>query len=93
MLTVAFVAYLNACGVTLNACDSSDANSRLSNDPGFGEQTTPDEGADTAVWLAIDPVGQRETGKYFEQRRAVRCRFGEDTAAVEALYEARLAYF
>jgi hypothetical protein len=61
-------------------------NSRLSNDLGLGGHTSPDEGADTPVWLATDPVGQRETGKYFEQRRETRCRFGEDTAAVEALY-------
>jgi NAD(P)-dependent dehydrogenase (short-subunit alcohol dehydrogenase family) len=93
MLTVAFAARLKSYGVTVNACHPGDVNSRLSNDLGFGGQTTPDEGADTAVWLATDPMGQRETGKYFEQRRAVRCRFGEDTAAAEALYELCLAYY
>jgi NAD(P)-dependent dehydrogenase (short-subunit alcohol dehydrogenase family) len=92
MLTVAFATRLQPYGVTVNACHPGDVNSRLSNDLGFGGQTPPDEGADTAVWLATDPVGQRETGKYFDQRRAVRCRFGEDTVAVEALYEACLAY-
>jgi NAD(P)-dependent dehydrogenase (short-subunit alcohol dehydrogenase family) len=92
MLTVALAARLQPYGVTVNACHPGDVNSRLSNDLGFGGQTSPDEGADTPVWLATDPVGQRETGKYFEQRRAVRCRFGEDTAAVEALYDACLAY-
>jgi len=92
MLTVAFAARLQSYGVTVNACHPGDVNSRLSNDLGFGGQTTPDEGADTPVWLATDPVGQHETGKYFEQRRETRCRFGEDTAAVEALYEACLAY-
>jgi len=92
MLTVACAARLKPYGITVNACHPGDVNSRLSNDLGFGGQATPDEGADTAVWLATDPVGERETGKYFEQRRAVRCRFGEDTAAMEALYEACLAY-
>ena len=92
MLTVAFATRLKPYGVTVNACHPGDVNSRLSNDLGFGGQTTPDEGADTPVWLATDPVGQRETGKYFEQRRETRCRFGEDTAAVEALYAACLAY-
>ena len=92
MLTVAFAARLKPYGVTVNACHPGDVNSQLSNDLGFGGQTTPDEGADTVVWLATDSVGQRETGKYFEQRRATRCRFGEDTVEVEALYEACLAY-
>ena len=92
MMTVAFATRLKPYGVTVNACHPGDVNSRLSNDLGFGGQTTPDEGADTPVWLATDPAGQRETGKYFEQRRETRCRFGEDTAAVEALYAACLAY-
>lgn len=92
MLTAACATRLKPYGVTVNACHPGDVNSRLSNDLGFGGQATPDEGADTPVWLATDPVGQRETGKYFEERRAVRCRFGEDTAAVEALFEACLAY-
>jgi NAD(P)-dependent dehydrogenase (short-subunit alcohol dehydrogenase family) len=92
MLTVAFAQRLKPYGITVNACHPGDVNSRLSNDLGFGGQTPPDEGADTPVWLATDPMGQRETGKFFEQRHAVRCRFGEDTAAVEALYAACLTY-
>jgi NAD(P)-dependent dehydrogenase (short-subunit alcohol dehydrogenase family) len=92
MLTVAFATRLAPYGITVNACHPGDVNSRLSNDLGFGGQTSPDEGADTPVWLATDPMGQHETGKYFDQRRAVRCRFGEDMAAVEALYEACRAY-
>ena len=92
MLTVAFATRLQPYGITVNACHPGDVNSRLSNDLGFGGHATPDEGADTPVWLATDPVGQRETGKYFEQRHVMRCRFGEDTASVEALYAACLTY-
>ncbi len=92
MLTVAWAARLKDAGVTVNACHPGDVNSRLSNDLGFGGQTAPDDGADTPVWLATDPAVQSETGKYFEQRHTVRCRFGEDQAAVEALFEACLAY-
>jgi NAD(P)-dependent dehydrogenase (short-subunit alcohol dehydrogenase family) len=92
MLTVAFAARLKPYGIMVNACHPGDVNSRLSNDLGFGGHATPDEGADTPVWLATDPMGQRETGKYFEQRRETRCRFGEDAAAVEALFAACLAY-
>ncbi len=39
-------------------------------------------------WLATDPIGQEKTGKYFERMRPVRCRFGEDRAAAEALFAA-----
>jgi NAD(P)-dependent dehydrogenase (short-subunit alcohol dehydrogenase family) len=92
MLTVAFATRLKPYSIAVNACHPGDVNSRLSNDLGFGGHATPDEGADTPVWLAMDPVGQRETGKYFEQRRAVSCSFGEDTAAIEALYAVCLAY-
>ncbi len=92
MLTVAFATRLKPYGVTVNACHPGDVNSRLSNDLGFGGSTSPDDGADTPVWLATDPVGGHATGKYFEQRRQTRCRFSEDTAAVEALYEMCLAY-
>lgn len=92
MLTVAFAQRLKPYTITVNACHPGDVNSRLSNDLGFGGHTSPDDGADTPVWLATDPVGQRETGKYFEQQHETRCKFGEDTAAVEALYAACLSY-
>jgi NAD(P)-dependent dehydrogenase (short-subunit alcohol dehydrogenase family) len=55
MLTVAFATRLQPYGVKVNACHPGDVNSRLSNDLGFGGQTTPDKGADTPVWLATDP--------------------------------------
>jgi NAD(P)-dependent dehydrogenase (short-subunit alcohol dehydrogenase family) len=92
MLTVAFAPRLMPSGIMVNACHPGDVNSRLSNDLGFGGHATPDEGADTPVWLATEPVGQSATGKYFEQRRETPCRFSEDTVAVEALYAACLTY-
>jgi NAD(P)-dependent dehydrogenase (short-subunit alcohol dehydrogenase family) len=92
MLTGAFAERLKPFGVTVNACHPGDVNSRLSNDLGFGGSTSPDEGADTPVWLATDPIGLAETGKYFDRRHAVRCPFVEDRVAVEALYAACLAY-
>lgn len=92
MLTAAFATRLQPFDIAVNACHPGDVNSHLSNDLGFGGSISPDAGADTPVWLATEPIGQRETGRYFDQRRAVHCRFGEDTAAVEALYAACLAY-
>jgi NAD(P)-dependent dehydrogenase (short-subunit alcohol dehydrogenase family) len=92
MLTVAFSERLQPYGVTVNACHPGDVNSHLSNELGFAGQTPPDAGARTPVWLATDPVGARATGQYFEDRRAVRCRFGEDRQAVQDLYQACLSY-
>jgi NAD(P)-dependent dehydrogenase (short-subunit alcohol dehydrogenase family) len=92
MLTVAFADRLREHGVTVNACHPGDVNSRLSNDLGFGGHETPQQGARTPAWLATDPIGQRETGKYFEHMRERCCRFGEDSEAVNTLYEACMAY-
>jgi NAD(P)-dependent dehydrogenase (short-subunit alcohol dehydrogenase family) len=86
MLTAAFAAQWKASGVTVNACHPGDVNSKLSNDLGFGGHESPDQGADTPVWLATNRIGQEETGKYFEHRRAVRDRFAVDVQAVEELY-------
>ncbi len=92
MLTVALANRMASQGVVVNACHPGDVNSKLSNDLGFGGHETPEDGAKTPVWLATDAVGGQITGKYFEHKREVRCRFGADTSAVEELYEVCLGY-
>jgi NAD(P)-dependent dehydrogenase (short-subunit alcohol dehydrogenase family) len=92
MLTVAFAQRLREYGVTVNACHPGDVNSSLSNDLGFGGHESPREGARTPAWLAIDAIGQRESGKYFEHMQMRRCQFGEDSVMVDALYQACMAY-
>lgn len=92
MLTVALAERLRSFGVSVNACHPGDVNSRLSNNLGFRGHDTPEEGAKTPIWLATSPVSQKMTGQYFEHMREVRCRFGENRQAVEALYEACLSY-
>lgn len=87
MLTVACAERLAPCGVTVDACHPGDVSSALSDALGFGGHETPDEGADTPVWLALDRAPSGTTGKYFEHRREVRCRYGEDRARVAALDE------
>ena len=88
MLTVAFAARLADQGITVNACHPGNVNSRLSNNLGFHGQQSPDEGARTPVWLAAEAAGGQITGRYFEAMREVRCPFGQDARAVEALYGA-----
>ena len=92
MLTTAFAKRLEAHGVSVNACHPGDVNSKLSNDLGFGGHESPEQGADTPFWLATDPAGLEQTGLYFEHRRPTADRFTRDQEAVEALYEACLAY-
>jgi hypothetical protein len=43
---------------------------------------TPEQGADTVVWLASDPEVEGESGEFWIDRRKVRCRF-RDPAAEE----------
>jgi NAD(P)-dependent dehydrogenase (short-subunit alcohol dehydrogenase family) len=92
MLTVAFAERFAEHNVTVNACHPGDVKSHLSKNLGFGGHESPQEGARTPAWLATGPIGQQETGKYFEDLQMRSCRFGEDTVAVNALYEACLAY-
>lgn len=92
MLTVADAERLQPYDISVNACHPGDVNSKLSSNLGFGGSETPEQGARTPVWLATNPIGQAETGKYFEHKREVRCRFGVDRQAVEKLYEIYLSY-
>jgi retinol dehydrogenase-13 len=88
MLTVAFAGRMKALGVPLNACHPGDVRSTLSGNLGFGGSQTPDEGAQTPTWLAMDAIGGTVTGRYFEHLKEVPCPFGANRAAVEELYQA-----
>ena len=92
MLTVAFAKRYAEHKIAVNACHPGDVNSRLSKNLGFGGHESPQDGAQTPAWLATGPTGQQETGKYFEHMHLKACQFGEDTVAVNALYEACVAY-
>ena len=86
MLTVAFAERLAPFGVTVNACHPGDVNSALSNSMGFGGNESPDQGADTTVWLATSIEVEGITGKYFEHRRQVTCEFSRDREKIEKLF-------
>ena len=92
MLTVAFAKRLKEYQVSVNSCHPGDVNSSLSKNLGFGGHQSPKQGARTPVWLAVQPVGQENTGKYFEEKRITGCSFGKDIHAVEKLYEICEAY-
>jgi retinol dehydrogenase 12 len=87
MLTVAFAERLKKKGITVNACHPGDVRSSLASNLGFGGHETPDQGAETPVWLATSPELENVTGKYFEHRHETACRFGENRQAVERLFK------
>jgi NAD(P)-dependent dehydrogenase (short-subunit alcohol dehydrogenase family) len=87
MLTVAFGKRWLATEVTVNACHPGDANSALSNSLGYGGHETPEQAADTPVWLATDTTVAGITGKYFASRQMRSCEFAGDSVAITALDE------
>ena len=86
MLTAAFAARLQPLNITVNACHPGDVNSALSNSMGFGGHETPDQGADTPVWLATSPEVKGISGKYFEHRKQQICSFSRSLEDVERLF-------
>ncbi|MET0069727.1 MAG: SDR family NAD(P)-dependent oxidoreductase [Candidatus Thiodiazotropha sp.] len=87
MLSRAFAERLADKGVCVNACHPGDVNSTLSNSLGFGGHQSPNQGADTPVWLAVGGAGAGTTGRYFEHRRELPCGFSKDRDRVERLFE------
>lgn len=92
MLTAAFAGRLKSLRITVNVCHPGDVNSALSNSMGFGGHETPDQGADTPVWLATSPDVASVTGKYFEHRKQQSCSFGRNLQDVERLFEICAGY-
>ena len=92
MLTVAFAKRLKPLGISVNSCHPGDVKSKLSNDLGFGGHESPDQGARTPVWLALDVEGGRYTGRYFQYQRVTKCAFSEDEDAIESLFAACQSY-
>lgn len=92
MLTVAFAERLKPYNITVNVCHPGDVNSKLSNDLGFGGSTSPEDGARTPVWLAVDAVGAQKTGKYFEHMHETRDPFADDKSTIERLYQICIHY-
>lgn len=86
MLTVAFAERLRKYNIAVNSCHPGDVNSSLSNDLGFGGHESPDQGAETPVWLSTSPVGQATTGKFFERKAQATCRFSANSDLIERLY-------
>jgi retinol dehydrogenase-13 len=87
MLTVAFAKHWPPSEITVNSCHPGDAHSTLSHSLGYGGHETPEQAADTPIWLATDPSLAGVTGKYFASRRQQSCEFARDEKAIARLDE------
>ena len=87
MLTVAFARRWLASEITVNSCHPGDANSTLSNSLGYGGSESPEQAAETPIWLATDRSVAGVTGKYFASRRQRPCEFANDAKAIARLDE------
>jgi NAD(P)-dependent dehydrogenase (short-subunit alcohol dehydrogenase family) len=92
MLTAVFAEQLKPKGITINVCHPGDVNSKLSNDLGFGGHETPEQGADTPVWLAVSRDVSGTTGQYFEHRRRQSCPFIKNKKESDELFQICLNY-
>lgn len=61
--------------ISINASHPGDANSKLSNDLGFGGSESAAQAAATPLFLALTDAGVESTGCYFEHQRESSCRF------------------
>lgn len=91
MLAALLAGRLAASGVWVASCHPGDVKSKLSSDLGFGGHETPDQAADTPVWLvtADDPG---PSGAFYSSRHPERCGFCQDEEELTALYERLLDY-
>ncbi|MBE0646449.1 MAG: SDR family NAD(P)-dependent oxidoreductase [Bacteroidales bacterium] len=87
MLSAGFATRLKGAGTGVNACHPGDVVSKVSSDLGYGGSDTPEQGADTPVWLATSTEAEGKSGHYFEHREKRHCPFMNDTKGVEQLME------
>ncbi len=87
MLTVIWSEILKEKNILVNACHPGDANSKLSNDLGFGGFESPIDAADTPAYLIYSEEIKSITGKYFEHRKIVSDPFSKDIHQIKKLFE------
>lgn len=92
MLSVVYAERFAQLGISVNACHPGDVSSKLSRDLGFGGSMTADDSAKTPAYLALDPAGERNTGKYFASERLASCEFSRDLEAMRSLDRICQAY-
>ena len=69
------------------ACHPGDANSKLSNDLGFGGSVSARKAAEMPLTLATSGHGTVTSGAYYEHGRMVNCQFRGDRKGISRLLE------
>ncbi|CAF0814082.1 unnamed protein product [Rotaria sp. Silwood1] len=87
MLTLAYAEKFFHDGITVNVCHPGDSNTKLSNSMGFGGHETPEQSAQTPVYLAISKDVANITGKYFRNCRIEDDHFMKDRELIKKLYD------
>lgn len=87
MLTVAWAEQLKNRNITVNSCHPGDANSKLSNDLGFGGFESPHQAAATPAYLIYSKEVENITGKYFENQKETFDPFSSDKIKIQKLFE------
>jgi NAD(P)-dependent dehydrogenase (short-subunit alcohol dehydrogenase family) len=87
MLTLAYAEKFLHDGITVNVCHPGDSNTKLSNSMGFGGHETPEQSAQTPVYLAISNDVANITGKYFRDCKIQNDPFMKDKELIKKLYD------
>lgn len=87
MLSAFYAHKLKSKGITVNSCHPGEISSKLSNNLGFSFPDPPRKGADTPVWLATSNEVEGITGKYFQYRKEIPCRFSADDEENKRLFD------
>jgi NAD(P)-dependent dehydrogenase (short-subunit alcohol dehydrogenase family) len=87
MLTLAYAEKFLNDGITVNVCHPGDSNTKLSNSMGFGGHETPEQSAQTPVYLAISNDVANITGKYFRDCRIQDDPFMKDKELIKKLFD------
>jgi NAD(P)-dependent dehydrogenase (short-subunit alcohol dehydrogenase family) len=85
MLSAGFAEIFSREGIQVNSCHPGDVNSPLSNNLGFGGHQSPEDGAETPVWIATRPYNPDDTGKFYERKQEVRDPFSQDKELINRL--------
>ena len=72
--------------VTVNACQPGEVDSELNRNLGYEGYETPEKGAETPVWLAVNEKLEGVTGKYYSYLKERPCPSQKDVAAQDKLW-------
>ena len=71
--------------ISINTCHPGDANSKLSNDLGFGGSESAKRAAYTPLLLATTELGIINSGEFFEHGKLSNCRFKDQIPEIKQL--------